>query len=131
MPPIIPQRGVRLYPALPIPNGDALLFSSPGASIASPPRKTPMSKIHVFDTFAKTAAGRIMHFDVVLPDNDPAQALRAARDWLASIGESGATVNAENCAYCHSEPDAPPEMLGEIEARGYAIFKLEGCPRTG
>lgn len=89
-----------------------------------------MNEIHIFDTFARTATGRIMHFDVVLPENDPAQALWAARDWLLSIGESGAIVNAENCAYCHSEPDAPPGMLGEITARGYAIYRLEGCPRT-
>jgi hypothetical protein len=88
-----------------------------------------MSSIYVFDTFARNPAGRILHFDVVLAENDPAQALESARDWLRSIGEAEAVVNAENCAYCHSEPTAPPEMLKEIGARGYAIYKLEGCPK--
>jgi hypothetical protein len=88
-----------------------------------------MNRIYVFDTFAKSATGRILHFDVVLPENDSAKALESARYWLQSIGETNAMVNAENCAYCHSEPTAPTEMLDEIRSRGYAIFKLEGCPR--
>ncbi|BBA33204.1 uncharacterized protein sS8_1242 [Methylocaldum marinum] len=88
-----------------------------------------MSQIHVFDTYARSASGKIMHFDVVLPENDPAKALQYARDWLRSIGEEDAVVNAENCAYCHSEPDAPHEMQKDIEKQGYSIFKLEGCPR--
>ncbi|BBL75013.1 DUF2024 family protein [Methylomagnum ishizawai] len=88
-----------------------------------------MNAFHVFDTFATRATGGILHFDVVLPENDPALALRAARAWLATIGAPDAQVNPENCAYCHSTPDAPEDVLGEIAARGYAIYKLEGCPR--
>jgi Domain of unknown function (DUF2024) len=34
-----------------------------------------MSQSHVFDTYAKTAQGRIMHFDVVLDEKDAAKAL--------------------------------------------------------
>jgi len=88
-----------------------------------------MSQIHVFDTYARSSSGKIMHFDVVLPEKDPAKALQCAREWLRSIGEENAVVSAENCAYCHSEPHAPAEMQKEIETLGYAIFKLEGCPR--
>jgi hypothetical protein len=88
-----------------------------------------MSQIYVFDTYAKTAAGRIMHFDVVLPEKDHARALEYARRWLKSIGEENAVVNAESCCYCHSEPGAPAEMQEQIQARGYAIYKLEGCPK--
>jgi hypothetical protein len=87
------------------------------------------NRIFVFDTFAKSATGRILHFDVVLPENDHAKALESARAWLASIGQENAVVNAENCCYCHSEPTAPAEMLEEIEFRGFAIHKLEGCPK--
>lgn len=88
-----------------------------------------MSSIYVFDTFAKNAAGRIMHFDVVLPTNDHTQALQSARHWLKSIGEENAIVTAETCCYCHSEPTAPAEMQNQIESQGYAIFKMEGCPK--
>lgn len=87
------------------------------------------NRIYVFDTYARSAAGRIMHFDVVLPENDAAKALESARAWLASIGEENAVVNRENCCYCHSEPTAPETMMAEIRARGFAIYKLEGCPK--
>lgn len=88
-----------------------------------------MSQIHVFDTYAKSAKGRIMHFDVVMTENDAAKALEYAQAWLKSIGEETATVNPASCCYCHSEPTAPAEMQAEIEARGFAIYKLEGCPK--
>ena len=90
-----------------------------------------MSAIYVFDTYAKSATGRILHFDVVLPEKDHAQAVRSARDWLRSIGEPEASVSAENCCYCHSEPSAPEEIQSQIRSRGYGIFKLEGCPKDG
>ena len=41
---------------------------------------------HVFDTYVKTAQGRIMHFDVVLDEQDQAKALQYAKEWLTSIG---------------------------------------------
>lgn len=88
-----------------------------------------MNPFHVFDTYARTAAGRILHFDVVLKDKDPPQALAAARAWLASIGEPNAEVNAENCVFCHSLTSVPEDMRDALETQGYAIYKLEGCPK--
>ena len=38
-----------------------------------------MSISHVFDTYAKTAQGRIMHFDVVLDEKNAAKALGTLR----------------------------------------------------
>jgi hypothetical protein len=87
-----------------------------------------MSAVYVFDTYATRPNGRIMHFDVVLPENDAAKALAAARHWLASIGAADTEVRAERCCYCHSEPTAPEAMRKDIESQGYAIYKLEGCP---
>ena len=87
-----------------------------------------MSKIHVFDTYATRKNGRIMHFDVVLAERDDAKALASARQWLASLGETDAEVSQERCCYCHSEEQAPPQIEQEISDRGYAIYRLEGCP---
>lgn len=86
-----------------------------------------MTISHVFDTYAKTAKGRIMHFDVVLDSKDPELALKYAKQWLASIGEAEAAVNQSNCVFCHSA-EAPHELRQQIDAQGYAIYKLEGCP---
>ncbi|MGR9054183.1 MAG: DUF2024 family protein [Gammaproteobacteria bacterium] len=83
---------------------------------------------HVFDTYAKTAKGRIMHFDVVLDEQDREQAIKYAKQWLESIGEPDAGINQSQCVFCHST-EAPPEMRQQIDEQGYAIYKLEGCPR--
>lgn len=86
-----------------------------------------MALSHVYDTYAKTAKGRIMHFDVILDDKDPERALQYAKQWLAQIGEHDAEVNTKSCCFCHSA-EAPPHFRHEIDAQGYAIYKLEGCP---
>lgn len=88
-----------------------------------------MQPIYAYDTYATTEKGRILHFNVVIPARDQNQALVYARTWLKEIGEGNALVKAESCCYCHSEPTAPVEMAREIETKGFAIFKLEGCPR--
>lgn len=87
-----------------------------------------MSQIHIFDTYATSQTGRIMHFDVVMPEKDAAKALSYAREWLNSIGEEGASVSQERCCYCHSEGQAPAGIEAEIAAQGYAIYRMEGCP---
>jgi Domain of unknown function (DUF2024) len=83
---------------------------------------------HVYDTYAKAANGRIMHFDVVLDEQDQGKALRYAKEWSASIGHADAVVTQENCAFCHSA-EAPSELRKQIDSLGYGIYKLEGCPK--
>lgn len=83
---------------------------------------------HVYDTYVKAKNGRIMHFDVVLDEQDQDKALACARKWLASIGHPDAIITQENCAFCHSA-EAPPELRKQIDDQGYAIYKLEGCPK--
>jgi hypothetical protein len=83
---------------------------------------------HVFDTYAKTAQGKTMHFDVVLDEQDAAKALACAKKWLASIGEIDAILDQRNCVFCHSA-QAPADLRAQIDTQGYAIYKLEGCPK--
>lgn len=87
-----------------------------------------MTISHVYDTYAKTGKGSIMHFDVVLDKQDQALALSYAKEWLQSIGHADATVTQENCCFCHSA-EAPGEMRKQIDEQGYAIYKMEGCPK--
>jgi len=83
---------------------------------------------HVFDTYAKTSKGKTMHFDVVLNEQDQQKALNYAKEWLKTIGQEDATVTPENCYFCHSV-EAPAELRQQIDELGYAIYKLEGCPK--
>ena len=87
-----------------------------------------MTISHVFDTYAKTSKGKTMHFDVVLDEQDQQKALNYAKEWLKSIGEEDAIVTSENCYFCHSV-EAPAELRQQIDAQGYTIHKLEGCPK--
>lgn len=87
-----------------------------------------MTQSHVFDTYARTAQGKIMHFDVVLDEKDVEKALNYAKIWLESIGIHHAIVTQENCVFCHST-EAPPDLRKQIDSQGYAIYKLEGCPK--
>ena len=57
--------------------------------------------VHVYDTWVKGKKGTI-HFDVMTTDE--ATALRLAKDYLASLGEAGATITTKECQFCHSEP---------------------------
>ena len=86
-----------------------------------------MKTSHVFDTYAKTSKGRILHFDVLLDDKDVDKALAYARIWLKSIGEEQAVVTQKNCIFCHSA-EVSAEFRKQIDEQGYAIYKLEGCP---
>ena len=86
-----------------------------------------MTTSHVFDTYAKTSKGKIMHFDVVLDDKDADKALTYAQLWLQSIGEELATVTQENCVFCHSV-EVTADLRMQIDEKGYAIYKIRRLP---
>ncbi len=82
---------------------------------------------HVYDTYAKARSGRTMHFDVFLGEQNQSMALHYAKQWLASVGYPDAVIIPENCAFCHSVI-TPTDVNEQIEAKGYAIYRLDGCP---
>jgi hypothetical protein len=87
-----------------------------------------MTISHVFDTYAKTAEGRKLHFNVVLDEQDQQKAMDYAKEWLTSIKLEDAVVTPENCYFYHSV-EAPATMRADIDQHGYAIYKMEGCPK--
>jgi len=87
-----------------------------------------MTTSHVFDTYAKTAQGRTLHFNVVLDEQVQQKAISYARQWLAGIDLEDAVVTPENCYFYHSL-EAPPDIRADIDKNGYAIYKMEGCPK--
>jgi hypothetical protein len=87
-----------------------------------------MPIFHVFDTYAKTAKGKIIHFDVILEEQNQQKAIEYAQIWLQSIAINDATITSGNCFFCHSVEELPHDLTAEIANQGYAIYKLEGCP---
>lgn len=87
-------------------------------------------KIDVYDSFATTEKGVLMHFDVfVLAGATKEQALDYGRQWLQSIGEPPTSLEQSRCNFCHSEL-ANPNVAKAIESQGFYILKMEGCPKA-
>lgn len=85
-------------------------------------------KIDVYDTYARSGAGRTIHFDVLLPSGgDQKTALKHAHAYLRSIGEDVSSLKSDRCNFCHSET-AHPLVESEIKKTGHYILKMEGCP---
>ena len=85
-------------------------------------------KIDVFDTYAHTSAGEIIHFDVLMPHGAIQEAaITHANTFLASIGVMQANVKSLRCNFCHSEP-ANDKIEQSIAANGCFILQMEGCP---
>lgn len=84
--------------------------------------------ISVYDTYVRRADGRVMHFDILVPDTekDLARIHAHGREFLKSKGQAGAVLGAKECRFCHVER-ATPEMVKSIEERGYYIIEMENC----
>lgn len=83
--------------------------------------------IHVYDTYVKASDGHTMHFDVITREKDHEKAIAYGKEWLESIGEGNATITTKECQFCHTQ-GAPEPVEAEINAKGYFIQKMEGCP---
>lgn len=84
--------------------------------------------IDVYDSYAKSTDGRLMHFDVFVKSGVSAdEALKRGRDWLKAIGEDPLALQQQRCNFCHSEV-ANPKVKRAVEVEGFYILQLEGCP---
>ena len=87
-------------------------------------------KIDVYDTYATSNAGKTIHFDVFLSHGgSKEEAVRYARAFLESIGESADALKSERCNFCHTEP-AHPAIQESLAQSGHYILQMEGCPKT-
>ncbi len=85
-------------------------------------------KIDVYDTYANSKKGHVIHFDVLLPSGDGKEkAVKFAQEFLQEIGEGAESLKQERCNLCHSE-FADPNLEKHIKKHGYFILQMEGCP---
>lgn len=86
-------------------------------------------QVDVYDTYARSAKGHIIHFDVLVPNGtDADQAFSYAKKWLTEIGENADALDQSRCNFCHVE-QAKPNVQDDIQKQGYHILQLEGCPQ--
>ena len=87
-------------------------------------------KIDVYDTYAHSKNGHVIHFDVFVKEGtDPKIAFAYAEKFLIGIGEEETSLKQSHCNFCHTE-QANPKVLKTVEEIGYAILEMEGCPNS-
>ena len=83
-------------------------------------------KIDVYDTFASSKKGNMIHFDVLLTSGGKKEdASKYAIVFLEKIGESAEAL--DSCKFCHSEK-ADVEVEKQIQSDGHHIVQIDGCP---
>lgn len=85
-------------------------------------------KISVYDTYVRRSDGRLMHFDILVPDTEKnlEKIHGFGRAFLQGKGESGAILGVKECRFCHVE-QASPEVVRSVEKIGYYIIEMENC----
>ena len=87
-------------------------------------------EVDVFDTYATRSDGGMVHFDMVVPSGtDPSAAYEYAIQWLNSVGLSSAELKQSRCNFCHTV-SASEKVASDIEADGFHIIRMEGCPAS-
>lgn len=84
--------------------------------------------VSVFDTYVRRSDGRVMHFDILVPDTEEDLTLihGYGREYLKSKGQEGAILGSKECRFCHIER-ATADIIKSIEERGYYIIEMENC----
>lgn len=85
-------------------------------------------KVAVWDTYVPRKDGKIMHFDIIVPqeikDKDVIYAY--GKEYLKLKEEENQKVTAEECNFCHVE-ELKSEWESEIKQKGYYIYEMENC----
>lgn len=85
-------------------------------------------KVAVWDTYVAKKNGKIMHFDIIVPEEikDTAVIYSYGKAYLKTKGQEGQPLTSKECEFCHIET-ARPIWGAEIEQKGYVIIEMENC----
>ena len=90
--------------------------------------KSNKMKVAVWDTYVKRENGKIMHFDILVPDNitDEQTIFNFGIDYLKTKSFKTGRLTSNECRLCHIE-QATKEIVFSIEQKGYFIIEMENC----
>lgn len=85
-------------------------------------------QIAVFDTYVTRPDGRIMHFDILVPNQgkDLATVLQYGHLYLTTKGVPAENLTTRECRFCHIE-SASATVEQEVLAKGFAIIEMQHC----
>lgn len=85
-------------------------------------------KVSVWDTYVPRENGKVMHFDILVPEEmkDEEIIFNYGREYLNSKSFSAENITSNECRYCHME-QASPAVENQISEKGYFIIEMENC----
>ncbi len=85
-------------------------------------------KTAVWDTYVKREDGRMMHFDIIVPEElkDEEKIFSFGKEYLKEKNEKYEEFGAKESKFCHIE-SAKPEVQDIINKKGYYIVEMENC----
>ncbi|RMA58684.1 DUF2024 family protein [Ulvibacter antarcticus] len=85
-------------------------------------------KIAVWDTYVKKNDGKLMHFDILVPEDQSNEQIvyNFGNDYLLKKKVNAVKLSAKECQYCHME-NASEAIVEEIQLKGYYIIEMENC----
>lgn len=85
-------------------------------------------KIAVWDTYVTRKDGKIMHFDILVDENnhDAEKVFEHGKNYLKSVSQEGQPLTSKECQFCHIEK-APEAIENEILKNGFSIIEMENC----
>ena len=86
-------------------------------------------KVAVWDTYVKKQNGDVLHFDIIVPEDqtDEKMIYSYGKKHLALAGEATSPLSIKECRFCHVE-EPTVEMYKAINEDGYYILELENIP---
>lgn len=85
-------------------------------------------KVAVWDTYVTRKDGKVMHFDIIVPEGikDTTIIFGYGKEYLISKGQEGQSLDSQECRFCHFETSR--SFWDEsIEKKGYFIIEMENC----
>ena len=83
-------------------------------------------KVAVWDTYVKRKDGKIMHFDILVPQDvkEEQRIYEYGRTYLHNKEVLTDQLTSKECSYCHIE-EASDEVLWNIENQGFHIVEFK------
>lgn len=105
-----------------------LCFTAGQAQTTQPVMTSNPIRVAVWDTYVQRTDGRVMHFDILVPESlkDTALIHGYGRRYLSSKGQDHQPLTARECRFCHVR-QAIPVWEEAIRRQGFAIIELENC----
>ncbi|WP_299110789.1 DUF2024 family protein [uncultured Winogradskyella sp.] len=85
-------------------------------------------KVAVWDTYVSREDGKLMHFDIVVPDyiKNESIVFGFGETYLKNKPFKTGSITSKECQFCHMEK-APNNIVSEIKVKGYYIIEMEYC----